>query len=85
MRPRLEVMPWRLICGTAMLTFTAVNAGQGNFCCVRQDMCRSISQDDFHNVRAHNFSILLHETYAGLAVDGEIISPKVGIEVTFLH
>jgi hypothetical protein len=30
------------------------------------------------------FSIL-HETYAGLAVDEEIISPKVGKEVAFLH
>jgi hypothetical protein len=28
-------------------------------------MCRSLSQDDSHDIRAHNFSILLHETYAG--------------------
>jgi hypothetical protein len=85
MKPRLEAMTWQLIRGTAMLTFTAANAGQGNFCCVRQNLCRSISQDDFHHIRAHNFSILLHKAYAGLAVDEEIISPKVGKEVASLH
>jgi hypothetical protein len=29
-------------------------------------VCRSTSRDDFYHIRAHNYSILLHETYAGL-------------------
>ena len=29
-------------------------------------MCQSISRDDFHHIRAHNYFILLHEIYAEL-------------------
>ena len=39
---------------------------RGNFCCVRVKYVSINKPEDFNHIRAHNYSILLHETYAGL-------------------
>lgn len=57
---------------------------RGNFCFVRARCCRSVSKDghDGSNSNcAHNFSMLLHETYAGYGSRWRVLS-RVGKVIT---